>query len=512
MNLKVNREILSVNEKVYDGTQEQSVELDYILPDYCPDIFKLINCSVSPAITSRSVNGDSLNYELSADIKILYCAENDSTVQCIRQRLVYNRTAALGGNVSDPDIRICPKTDHINCRVVNKRRIDMRGAVSVKISVTGESKQEAICDINGMNIQMKKIPVEYMAKKIIRSKVITISDDVELNMSKPPAISIVRNQVMLSEPEKKIIANKLVAKGEAEIKLLYTCTDGMETMGFTVPYSQIIDMEGIDESYECTVKAETLSCDISPAADSSGENKLLRCELRIELRCCGYKTIPVKLVSDAFSTSYPCEYARAKLSVEQPPVIINERLQNKITMGNEENSISCVYDVWCSVKNLNVSIDPVQKVINVGGMLCYHAMIKNESNYPAVIEKDSAFEHQISCTEVTPQSSAELEAIPCDCTYTLTDTGGISIKSDIKINGELYSAAFCEVLTDITVDDTVKITRDGDYALKLYYGVKGENVWNIAKKYCTSVSGIIEENSLEKDCLSEDGMLLIPIV
>ena len=44
MDLKINREMLSVSEKIYDGVQEQSVELDYILPDYYPDIFKLIKC------------------------------------------------------------------------------------------------------------------------------------------------------------------------------------------------------------------------------------------------------------------------------------------------------------------------------------------------------------------------------------------------------------------------------------------------------------------------------------
>ena len=50
MDLKINREILSVNEKIYDGVQEQSVELDYILPDYFPDIFKLIKCSITPSV------------------------------------------------------------------------------------------------------------------------------------------------------------------------------------------------------------------------------------------------------------------------------------------------------------------------------------------------------------------------------------------------------------------------------------------------------------------------------
>ena len=48
MDLKINREMIAVNECIFNGVQEQSVELDYILPDYYPDIFKLVKCCVTP--------------------------------------------------------------------------------------------------------------------------------------------------------------------------------------------------------------------------------------------------------------------------------------------------------------------------------------------------------------------------------------------------------------------------------------------------------------------------------
>jgi hypothetical protein len=44
MDLKINREMLPVTEVILDEMQEQSVELDYVLPDYDPDIFRMIGC------------------------------------------------------------------------------------------------------------------------------------------------------------------------------------------------------------------------------------------------------------------------------------------------------------------------------------------------------------------------------------------------------------------------------------------------------------------------------------
>ncbi len=512
MNLKINRENLSVSEKLYDGIQEQAIELDYILPDYYNDIFKMVKCTVSPFISSYGINGDTLTYELITDIKFLYCSDKENRLSCITQRLTYNKSVNLGENVNNPVITILPKANHINCRVVNQRRIDIRGAVSVKIKVCGDGRQEAISDIIGMNVQTKKIPVNYMAKKINKFKSITLSEDFELGQSKESITGIIYTDISLNEPEKKIIANKLVVKGDAFIKVLYTCESGMDSMSFTLPYSQIIDMEGLDDSYNVNVDVSEAMQDISYASNSENENKTIKCELKLNISCCAYKTITVDLISDMYSTSYPCQYASSKLAIEQPPTYLCEKYQNKILLQNDDSGISCVYDVRCSAKNINVSIDSINKVINLSGMLCYTALIKNENNLPSAIEKDSAFEYEIKCDNITENSSVEIKSCTIDCSYTLTDTNGISVRADIKICGELYCSAFVEAVTDVNVDDSVKITRDGDYALKLYYGIKNENIWNIAKKYCTSVNAIIEENSLDGEYLTEDGMLLIPIV
>ena len=512
MDLKINREMLSVSEKIYDGVQEQSVELDYILPDYYPDIFKLIKCCIVPTIISSNINGDSLTYELLADVKILYCSEKDNKLQCINQKMTYSKTVQMGANVNKPMVSLIPKADHINCRVVNQRRIDMRGAVSIKVKITGETTQEVICDIFGMNAQMKKIPVEYAAKKIIENKTITVNEDVELNMSKPSVSGIVRSDVILSEPDKKIISNKLVVKGDAEVKVLYTCSDGMETMNFSVPYSQIVDMEGLDENYDCSVNLRLVSCDIIANTNSDGENKLLKCELKIGIRCRAIKTVPVQLVADAYSTSYPCEYASSKFMIDQPPVSVNEIFQNKTSIENDDGTIACVYDVWSTVKNINIQINSEERSLKISGMLCFSIMIKNENNFPAILEKEEAFEHVVENDKITENSLAEINVEPLGCTYTLTSSNGLSIKTDIRVIGDLFTSSICEALTDVKFDDTVKITRDGDYALKLYYGVENEDVWNIAKKYCTSVNAIMEENSLDSDRLTDNGMLLIPIV
>ena len=68
MDLKINRETIPVTEILLDDMQEQSVELDYVLPDYDPDIFRIIGCEIQPVILGYAMGTDRITYEIMMSI------------------------------------------------------------------------------------------------------------------------------------------------------------------------------------------------------------------------------------------------------------------------------------------------------------------------------------------------------------------------------------------------------------------------------------------------------------
>ncbi|MCL2109312.1 MAG: hypothetical protein FWH20_08215, partial [Oscillospiraceae bacterium] len=71
MELKLNKEPVFLGEVVYDGQTEQGVEFDYVLPDYFPDIFKVLKCTLTPSIISYSISGSQLFCDGVVYIKVL---------------------------------------------------------------------------------------------------------------------------------------------------------------------------------------------------------------------------------------------------------------------------------------------------------------------------------------------------------------------------------------------------------------------------------------------------------
>jgi len=515
MDFKVNREIFSTNEVVFDGSNEQAIELDYILPDYFSEIFRVLKCQLSPRVVSHNISGEKLVYELVVGIRVLYISENSNALRSIEQKMNYTKTVDLGKQLEKPYVTIVPKTDYINCRVVNQRRLDFRGAVSIKVKAMAENKQQIITDAFGSNIQLKKSIVSYPTRRLTASKRATIIEDLDLGSTKPAIQSIVRTEATVLSSEQKIITNKLITKGEALISMLYTCendnTDSLESMQFNVPFSQIVDFEGITDQYETVLSVSVISCEIIPRG-SSGETKEVECEMVLLIECVANRYENVEIVTDVYSTTYPCKYNVIDAKLEKKPTPINENHTSKAILEYKEGDISCVYDAWAKVTNIYSRLDMASEGFNFTGSCNFVVIASNENGCPIHLECDVPFEHILKVTDLCEDSYTEPRAMVTSCSYNLTSTNSVEVKAEIKICGYLFETTCNKLISEIEVDDATKKERDGDYALKLYFAESGEDIWEIAKKYSTSIKAIMEENELSNENVSQKGMLLIPIM
>ena len=512
MELKLTKEIVHAAEVIYDGVQEQSVEMDYILPDYCPDIFRLIRCDTVPVITGRSVSGSRLTYELRCDIRILYCGEDGGAVQSVEQHRAFTETVELGRNTEDAEIVLIPKTDHVNFRAVNKRRLDLRGAVSVKVRVTGRREQEVVSDASGMNIQLKKTELKFAAKKLSGGKSVRIEEDIELSAAQPDIESIISFRCTAGQCEKKLVSGKLLARGEADVELLYTGGGAVETMRFSLGYSQIIDVEGLDDSYECTVTPEVVSCTAAAAADKEERSRILRCEAELRLVCRGVRTAAAMIAEDAFSTVYPCTVETSEIQAEQIPAVYDESFRYSIRLAEGENVPQNIFAMWSEARNINIRAADDGRSVVISGMLTCSMAAKDKAGMIIMPDHEEAFEKTIGLPDDISGAALSAEAAVRETSYEISAEGVLTARSDIAVKLSVYSSDSVKGITDIIIDDSMKKERDGDYAIKLYFGARNESIWDIAKRYSTDVSAVMEENDLTGERLESGGMLLIPIV
>jgi LysM repeat protein len=160
---------------------------------------------------------------------------------------------------------------------------------------------------------------------------------------------------------------------------------------------------------------------------------------------------------------------------------------------------------------VNYKIDFDNSRISVTGDLVFTALAKNAEGITAVIEKAEPFEAYVPVENLTEYATADIKVTPVSCSYNLASGNTIDAKAEIRITGTINNAEIVPVVTDISVDEEKPRDKGGDYALKLYFTDANEDLWEIAKRYGTSVEAIIDENELDADG-APSGMLLIPIL
>ena len=112
MELELNKEPVFVSEVVFDGQTEQGVEFDYVLPDYYPDIFKILKCTLTPGIASYNVSGTQLYVDGVVYIKVMYLSENSSDIHCVEHKYTYSKTIDMVRSGDKLAVSVIPKADY----------------------------------------------------------------------------------------------------------------------------------------------------------------------------------------------------------------------------------------------------------------------------------------------------------------------------------------------------------------------------------------------------------------
>ena len=67
---------------VYSGSCETPIDTEFNLPDYCPDIQKLLKCRAVPEVSSYMISGDTLTVDGVMDVRVLYLDGKGDCVRC----------------------------------------------------------------------------------------------------------------------------------------------------------------------------------------------------------------------------------------------------------------------------------------------------------------------------------------------------------------------------------------------------------------------------------------------
>ncbi len=514
MDLKLDKEPVLLTETVYDGQAEQGVEMEYILPDYYPEVFKLLKCALTPRVVSYSVSENKLYIDGVVYVKVLYLSEGSNEINVIDQRYTYSKTADLSRAVREPRVSIVPSVEYCTARAVSGRKLDIRGAVDLKIKVSGLYENELLCGASGMGIEVEQSSISVCEDRLYGGSQYIVREDIETGAGGGIS-AILSSECTATVTDTKVISDKVVVKGEARVKALYLIKNSAgessaEVMEASVPLSRIIDLVGVTDAHSVFADLDIMDLSLDVKQSDSGENRAFGCEMTVDYKVCAYKENQISLVNDLYSTGNESSFTIRPVRIEGMPRLISQQYPVRTEIEYTDGSIGEIYDASCDVTGISaVSAESDKTRLNI--RLSYHIIGRTADGTPVILDKTDSFEAD---TDIAGDES--FVSLPggyvTGISYGITGENTAEIRAQINVSGLVSRAAVINAIDEITINEESPKKKDTEYALRLYFAEPGESVWEIAKRYNTSAEKIAAENGLEEGAAAVSGMILIPIV
>lgn len=508
MDLSVKRDTVRINEPVFENTADHPVESDVLLPDYCPDIARILKADAYAVVDTKTLDADKLTVGGNLCVKIIYVPDGTSSIRCFTYETAFSHSFDVNGIDHDAMVRVKAKVDYVNCRPIGPRRMQIKASISINAKIWCEKDEEFISDCDDDKVEMQRRQVKGSSLIGMCEKPFKIEEELEIGYGKPPIAVIIKSDATAVVQDLKVISNKIIVKGELLLHTLYLpdlSDNKMEVMDHSIALSQIIDLDGVDEDCICGVNLTILDLKVEPAADGDGENRMLNAKVTIGAQASARKVQDFTVISDAYSPEYEMDIQMKPIAIEYVSDAIKANETVRQTLETDE-AIAAVTDCTAKAEVTNAKANGRSLVIS--GEMTISAMASDAQGGPICIEKSLPF-------SLTEEMHSECENMRCNPEVTVVATafglsgGHIDLRIDCVVNAVVYGQYNENVAGDMIIDET-RPKECRQKTLTLYFADKGEGLWNIAKHYNTSMEAIRRENNLEADILPERSMLLIP--
>ena len=500
---------LIVNETVFCESVEQPIDADFTLPDYCPEISKILKCRAVSRISSKGINGRTVTVDGTITVTVIYCSE-EGRLCSYEYQYPFSKNVESSAELDGGILSCGTKCEYINCRAITSRKIDVHGAAAINIKIIKKKCTEVISDIDDCNIELLRGTAPATTPMGCNEKYMIIDEKIELGQGQGGLCNVVRYDAVPVVKECKLLNGKAVVKGEISFSVFcsgYDCSP--QTIRSSLPFSQIIEVEGVTDKCECDAKAEIAYLEIKPQLDANGEAKALCVNAKILVGCECYCDNDIDVVYDAYSRKYQADIIKNDVCVNKICKKISEKFVAKKNLEFSDGSLAAVADMWCNVKIESINL--TNENLYVCGTVIASIIAIDTDEMPAFYEKLIDFEY--NCPMNLKDTNLKCEPIitVSSANYTITGTGNMEFRVELYVDAVIYEDIKIPLISEVEINDKRLLENKSESAMTIYFASVGERVWDIARRYCASVKEIKKINDINCEILESDTMILVPM-
>ncbi len=471
---------------------------DAIVPDAYPDIMQIVCATGHAILKDQSPQNDRLLLSGTVRTCVLYQPEDGTPLRKLEIPISFAHIEECKGLTPESICFVQCRAIGVDAHAVNSRKINIAAKLHFSASVYDKCDAEITENIvsEEYSLEILQGTHEICVPERIFCKEFTIMEDPDV--SDCEGAQLIGKQCRLQLEEYRAMQGRAVLKGNAQVDCMMLQQDGLEVFAVhkTVPFTQIIDCEGLQEGADVTTRFSVKNMDIELREDG-----IMSVGIHAEAQLCVLQKKTLCAIRDLYHTKH-------QLHVEAKPLYLR--------------SIAPVYELHTETTEEIQIAAPCRRIVELHGF-CYSMKQDASERLRLDIQSEILFFdadmhlHQVFRAfqvEVHDGNAARKMvsgdiAVQCIAEPSTENT----LRIRVLVDGALFftdqlsmhniTAVEIGALLEPDADDTSMIVR---------YVQEEENIWEIAKNYHTTVRAIHNANAIrqEKEKV-QNQMILIPI-
>lgn len=492
MEVEVSKENICINKLIAEKKETCFIHNDIIVPDTKPDILNTINATGNICIYKKEVLDGKVKIDGNVNCYVMYLPDSkDDNLRALNCEIDFSES------ISMPDVKegmsSCIKCSikDIECKVLNGRKISVKAQVEFNIKVYSNEDVQIINTINNVDdIQTlhKSFDLDscvgYGKTSVYAKDTLSFNNEDEL-------AEILKVDLALADKDIKISYNKVLAKCDLEIKIMYLTEDNrVSFVNGKIPIVGFIDMPNVSEDNICDVNYELKNMIIRPNAP---EEYSVYVEFEIEPSVTAYERKQINLIEDLYSPTANLEYSQKYISSltdrqeSTKDFVIKESV--KIPNITEEGLINA--QIMPVITNTQVT----NTKILYSGEISINFIFMNDNTVNSKLAK-IPFEISENNPSKTDKIDIETQIYISKADFNVRQKGEVEAEIEMKVTTKTSKNVSMNIIDNIEVSNE-KIANEDYDSLILYIVKPGDTVWNIAKSFNSTVEEIARMNGLE---------------
>lgn len=504
MSIEIIKENFEVEEIRGDGEIQALVETEIYLNTNKPDIENIIWVDGRVEILNTKIIKDKLLVNGLIKYNIVYKSiDEENKITTLEAQKDFKEEIDIEGITENMMSSVNANIEYIEYNL-DDTKIELKTLVNLFGEVQEGRTLEIIKDIEGKeSLQTLKENIKYNQISGRETSYANIADTIEVEEGNPGIERVIRFSVDAKEMESVVVEDRIILSGEVEVSMIYMGDNRINAVKEAIPFNHFIEVPGAYKDSKCEVRLEVVEGIYEILENEMGDLKRIDLDIRVRTYGKVFDEISRDLIIDAYST-------RDKLVLKGEEINLRENIEEVI---HEESLAFDVQIDAVEILDMKANSHILDKKYLDGEIVINGILSVNVYYIDRMSGELANYHDHFPYRSAIPFEGEDQELI-IDINHKLEDMNYI-LKKDIMsieniINYNILLSNDKKIYAIMDIQETEEAIDNKNMAsITIYIVQKGDILWDIAKRYNTTIDEILSSNNLDNDYKMQVGDKII---